>query len=136
MRIPLALRCVSILLAASCAAFAQDEPVVTHEVAKGAVYWIEGGSGLNANSGVIIGTTGVIVVNAKINPASAQRVIAEVAKLTAKPITHVILTHSDGQNGLTGFPDGLTIIAHETARRKWSKPAGAAHSRQIASPIR
>jgi glyoxylase-like metal-dependent hydrolase (beta-lactamase superfamily II) len=33
-------------------------------------------------------------------------------------VTHVILTHSDGDhvNGLVGFPKGLTIIAHENCK--------------------
>jgi len=87
-------------------------PALTvHAIKEGKLYWVEGGGG---NSGVIIGTTGVIVVDAKINAASGKQLVAEVAKLTPKPITHVVITHSDGDhvNGLAGFPDGVRIIAH------------------------
>lgn len=76
------------------------------------MYWVEGAGG---NSTVVIGQNGVIVVDAKTTPAAGKQLVAEIAKLTPKPITHVILTHSDGDhvNGLAGFPDGLTIIAHQ-----------------------
>jgi cyclase len=86
--------------------------LVTHVIKEGKLYWVEGGGG---NSGIVIGDKGVIVIDAKTTPESGAQLVAEVAKLTAKPITHVILTHSDGDhvNGLAGFPDGLKIIAHE-----------------------
>jgi glyoxylase-like metal-dependent hydrolase (beta-lactamase superfamily II) len=85
--------------------------LTVHPLKEGRVYWVEGGGG---NSGIIIGDTGVIVVDAKTTPDAGTRLVAEVAKLTPKPITHVILTHSDGDhvNGLAGFPDGLKIVAH------------------------
>jgi glyoxylase-like metal-dependent hydrolase (beta-lactamase superfamily II) len=46
--------------------------------------------------------------------------VDEVHKLTNKPITTVIFTHSDADhvNGIVSFPKGLTIIAHENDRRE------------------
>ena len=87
----------------------------TNVLKDGRVYWVEGGGG---NSGVIIGQNGVIVVDAKTTPDGAKQLIAEVAKLTPKPITNVILTHSDGDhvNGLPAFPPGVNIIAHVNNR--------------------
>jgi len=75
------------------------------------VYVAVGGGG---NTGIIIGDKGVIVIDAKTTPASGMEVVDEVEKLTDKPITTVILTHSDADhvNGLAAFPKGLTIIAH------------------------
>src|ERR1035441_3751172 len=58
------------------------------------VYWLEGGGG---NTGVIVGNNGVIVIDAKTTPAQGKMVIDEVAKITPKPITHVILTHKSGR---------------------------------------
>jgi len=89
----------------------------THAL-RGGVYWIEGGVG--SNSGVVIGKDGVIVIDAKQTPESGRGVIAEVAKLTPKPITHVLLTHSnlDHVDGLPGFPKGLTIIAQENCKEQ------------------
>ena len=88
---------------------------------KGGVYWTQGGTGgNNCNTGFIVGDTGVIVVDAKLNPESAQAMLAEIAKITPKPVTHVILTHSDGDhtNGLPAFPKGITIIAHQNALKE------------------
>lgn len=84
----------------------------------GGVYWTEGGAG--GNTGIIIGQNGVIVIDAKTTAASAKEMLADIAKLTPKPVTHVILTHSDGDhvNGLAGFPKGLTIIAHENNKKE------------------
>jgi glyoxylase-like metal-dependent hydrolase (beta-lactamase superfamily II) len=93
-------------------AFAQPaaQPLVVKMLKKN-VYVAEGGGG---NTGIIVGDKGVIVIDAKTTPASGMQVVDEVKKLTAKPITTVILTHSDADhvNGLAAFPKGLTIIAH------------------------
>jgi len=86
-------------------------PFSAHQL-KPNVYWVEGGGG---NSGVIVGDKGVIVVDAKTTAAGGKELLDDIAKITPKPVTTVILTHSDGDhvNGLAGFPAGLTIIAHE-----------------------
>jgi cyclase len=93
-------------------------PALTVNTVKaGSIYWIGGGGG---NSGVVIGPDGVIVIDAKTTPAAAEQLIAEVAKLTPKPITHVIVTHSDGDhiNGLPAFPASVKIIAHTNNKRE------------------
>jgi cyclase len=81
------------------------------------VYWVEGGGG---NSGVIVGDKGVIVVDAKTTPAGGKELLDDIAKITPKPVTAVILTHSDGDhvNGLASFPAGITIIAHENNKKE------------------
>jgi glyoxylase-like metal-dependent hydrolase (beta-lactamase superfamily II) len=91
------------------------QPLVVKQLAPD-LYWTQGGAG--GNTGIIIGKAGVIVVDAKTTPESAKEMIAEIAKLTPKPVTQVILTHSDGDhvNGLAGFPNGVGVIAHEGAK--------------------
>jgi cyclase len=91
-------------------------PFTTHQL-KPNVYWIEGGGG---NSGVIIGDKGVIVIDAKTTPAGGKELLDDIAKITPKPVTTVILTHSDGDhvNGLAAFPAGITIIAHEGNKKE------------------
>jgi cyclase len=91
-------------------------PFMVHQL-KPNVYWVEGGGG---NSGVIIGEKGVIVVDAKTTPAGGKELIEDIAKITSKPVTTVILTHSDGDhvNGLASFPTGLTIIAQENNKKE------------------
>jgi glyoxylase-like metal-dependent hydrolase (beta-lactamase superfamily II) len=87
----------------------------------GDVYWTTGGAG--GNTGFIVGTNGVIAIDAKMTADSAKELLGEIAKVTPKPVTHMILTHSDADhvNGLTGFPKGLTIIAHENARKEMAE---------------
>ncbi len=89
------------------------------------VYWTQGGAG--GNTGIIIGKDGVIVVDAKTTPDSAKEVLAEIAKLTPKPVTTVIITHSDGDhvNGLAAFPTGLTIIAQEGCKKEMEASASS-----------
>ena len=108
-------------LAPSLRAQLQFAPIQTHAL-NGGVYWIEGGVG--SNSGVVIGKDGVIVIDAKQTPESGKAVMAEVAKLTPKPVTHVIITHSnlDHVDGLPGFPKGLTIIAQENCKQQMEHP--------------
>jgi beta-lactamase superfamily II metal-dependent hydrolase len=91
-------------------------PFTAHQL-KPNVYWIEGGGG---NSGVIIGDKGVIVIDAKTTPAGGKELLDNIAKITPKPVTTVILTHSDGDhvNGLASFPTGIKIIAHENNKKE------------------
>ena len=91
-------------------------PFVTHQL-KPNIYWIEGGGG---NSTVIVGTNGVIVVDAKTTKAGGQELLDDIAKITPKPVTTVILTHSDGDhiNGLAAFPSGLKIIAQANNKKE------------------
>jgi cyclase len=94
----------------------QAAPFMTHQL-KPNVYWIEGGGG---NSTVIVGDKGVIVVDAKTTPAQGKELLDDIAKITPKPVTTVILTHSDGDhvNGLASFPAGITIIAQENNKKE------------------
>ena len=45
------------------------------------------------NSGVIIGDESVMVIEAQATPRLAGKVIAEIRKVTDKPISHLVLTH-------------------------------------------
>ena len=91
-------------------------PFVVHQL-KPNVYWIEGGGG---NSGVIVGDKGVIVVDAKTSAAGGKELLDDIAKITPKPVSIVILTHSDGDhvNGLAAFPAGVKVIAHENNKKE------------------
>src|SRR5437016_8562730 len=72
------------------------------------------------NSTVIVGRTSVVVVDAKQTEAGAKDLLAEIAKITPKPVNTVILTHSDGDhvNGLVAYPAGITIISHENNKKE------------------
>lgn len=113
------IRVVTILVAMASVGFAQAParvPFKVHPLTTN-VYWVEGGGG---NSGVIVGEKGVIVIDAKTSPADGKELLDDVAQITPKPITTVILTHSDGDhvNGLASFPKGITIIAQEDNKKE------------------
>jgi glyoxylase-like metal-dependent hydrolase (beta-lactamase superfamily II) len=91
-------------------------PFMTHQL-KPNIYWIEGGGG---NSGVIVGDKGVIVIDAKTTAAGGKELLEDIAKITPKPVTTVILTHSDADhvNGLASFPAGVKVIAQENNKKE------------------
>jgi glyoxylase-like metal-dependent hydrolase (beta-lactamase superfamily II) len=93
-------------------------PPITMKQLKPDVWAGLGGAG--GNSTIIIGKTSVIVVDAKTNEAGAKDLLAEIAKITPKPVTTAIITHSDGDhvNGLVAFPAGVKIIAHENNKKE------------------
>lgn len=98
---------------AAAPAVAQQQPqTLTVQQLAPNVYVAVGGGG---NSGIVIGDAGVVVIDAKTTAADGKALLEEVAKLTTKPVTDVILTHSDGDhvNGLASFPVGVHVIAQE-----------------------
>jgi glyoxylase-like metal-dependent hydrolase (beta-lactamase superfamily II) len=103
----------------------QQTPPLSVKPLNGGVYWTQGGAG--GNTGIIVGKDGVIVIDAKTTPASAKEMLAEIAKITPKPVTTVILTHSDGDhvNGLAAFPAGLTIISQENCKKEMEASASS-----------
>lgn len=88
---------------------------------KDGVYWTRGGVG--GNTGFVVGKDGVVVFDAKLTSDSAKEMLAAIAKITPKPVTHVILSHSDADhvNGLSGFPKGVTIIAQENCKKEMAE---------------
>jgi glyoxylase-like metal-dependent hydrolase (beta-lactamase superfamily II) len=105
--------------AATSLSVAQQSPSAALKVHRltSNVYWVEGGGG---NSGVIIGNRGVIVIDAKAKPEDGKQLLKLIAQLTPKPITMVILTHSDDDHvgGLVSFPKGVPIVAHENNQKE------------------
>ncbi len=72
-----------------------------------------------SNAGFVVGPQGVVVIDALGSPAVAQRLLAEIQKITDKPVTDVVLTHyhADHVYGLQVFKDqGARILAHESGK--------------------
>jgi glyoxylase-like metal-dependent hydrolase (beta-lactamase superfamily II) len=109
---------IACMIALATPVSAQGPAPLSVKPLSGGVYYTEGGDG--GNTGIIVGKDGVIVVDAKTTADAAKEMLAEIAKLSPKPVTHVILTHSDADhaNGLAGFPKGLTIIAQEGCKKE------------------
>ena len=96
-------------------------PFVTHQISS-TVYSIEGGGG---NVGVILGQKGVIIVDAKTTPAGGKQLLDAIAKITPKPVTTAILTHSDTDH-IGGLPRVSPRADHHRAGNR-QKRAGGGH---------
>ncbi len=91
------------------------------------IYYVQGlsemGSSANqnfiSNTGFVVTPVGVVVIDALGSPELARRLLAEIRKITAKPIHTVVVTHyhADHIYGLQVFKEaGARIIAHDAAR--------------------
>ena len=101
-------------------AFAQvkPEPVkLSVHALKGGAYWVEGGT---SNQGFIVGNKGVVVIDAQRSVELAQQALAEIAKVTSKPVDTVIVTHGDPDHvaGLPAYPAGKLSSPTKTPRAR------------------
>jgi cyclase len=117
-------------LAGAAVCLAQQQPLTVQQI-KGNIYMVKGGSG--ANTGFYIGDKEVLVIDAKMTADAAKQEISEIRKLTDKPITRIVITHSDGDhvNGLNGFPTGLKIYAHPQTKKDMEEAAKAANMQYL-----
>ena len=85
-----------------------------------AVRHVEAGT-LDGNTMFIINDADVVVVDAGVYPTSARQMIAEIRKLTSKPVRYVINTHWHGDHVMgnqayrEAFP-GVEIVSHPATR--------------------
>jgi len=94
------------------------EPLVVTKL-KDNIYFARGGPDNNApNMSFVVGPTGVILIDNKNSIALEKAVLAEIAKITPKPVIADIVLHSEHQSGLAALPAGVPIIAHENAKRR------------------
>jgi len=80
-----------------------------------------------ANAGIVIGRDGVLVVDTLISAKEGERFLADIRKVTDKPIKYVVNTHAhlDHAFGNCVFARlGATVISH-TADRKLLERVGA-----------
>jgi glyoxylase-like metal-dependent hydrolase (beta-lactamase superfamily II) len=105
----------------SGAAFCADSPDFTIKKIGEGVYAAvatEGGKA-GSNSGFIVGSTGVAVVDTFVGVAPAKGLLAEIRKITDLPIRYVINTHYhlDHTGGNAAYAEaGATILAHRNLR--------------------
>jgi cyclase len=78
------------------------------------------GNSFAANAGIIIGSDGILVVDTLISAKEAQRFMADIRKVSAKPIRYVVDTHYhlDHAFGNGEFAKaGAILIAHAADRK-------------------
>jgi cyclase len=85
--------------------------VVEVEKLRDNLFVLKGGGG---NTAVFVGATGVVVVDTKL-PDWGRMILEAIRKLTAKPITTIINTHTHGDHvsGNVEFPATVDVIVHE-----------------------
>lgn len=92
---------------------------ITQELAPGVFLYINANG---SNSGFVIGTHSVALIDAQQSPADARRVLAEIRKRTSLPIRYVIITHqhSDHYFGAQVFVPPAELIAHPEVRNRYA----------------
>lgn len=100
------------LFAAATPAAAQDVTRAITPIA-GDVYRFQN----NFHVSVFVVTEDGVIVTDPINAEAAAWLKGEIGKMTDKPITHLIYSHSHGDHASGGaaFGDGLTVAAHANA---------------------
>src|SRR5688500_10593856 len=100
--------------------------IVEIDKRKDNLYVMKGGGG---NSSVFITANGVVVVDTK-NPGWGQPLLDAIRKVTDRPVTTIINTHTHGDHvsGNVEFADNVEIIAHENtaANMKQMRPNSSA----------
>lgn len=121
---------IMILLLTLPAPSVAQQPMTVQKI-KGDIYLVKGGSG--ANTGFYIGDKEVVIIDSKMTADASRQVIAEIKKLTDKPITRIVLTHSDGDhvNGLNGFPPGLKIYGHPLMKSEMEAAAKSPNAQHL-----
>lgn len=93
----------------------QEVQATFREIGRGCyAYCVEGG----VNTGVIVGDTGVLIVDAQPTTEGAERLLEEIGKITDKPIKHVVLTHyhAESTQGASVFGAGEILVSDLTKR--------------------
>lgn len=72
-----------------------------------------------ANAGIVVGKDGVLVVDTLISAREGERFLADIRKVTTKPIKYVVNTHTHLDHALGNCVFGklgATVISHEADR--------------------
>ncbi len=89
------------------------------EVAPG-VYFIVGTGSIfvQSNAMLVVTDQDALVVDSHVTPAAARALLASIAEVTEKPVTHLVNTHYhfDHAHGNQAFPDDVAIVGHEFTR--------------------
>jgi glyoxylase-like metal-dependent hydrolase (beta-lactamase superfamily II) len=115
-----ALLALMALAAAGTAAAQPSLPFVLKQVGPGVYAAIDGPEHKSgSNAGFVIGDDGVLVIDSFFYPDASRALVAEIHRLTPKPIRYIVNTHyhADHTGGDQVLRDaGAVIIAHRNVR--------------------
>lgn len=94
--------------------------------------------GRGGNSAVLVRADGVLLVDTKLAD-NGQALLDQIKKVTDKPVTHIINTHTHGDH--TGsnsfFPASVEVVTHENTKANMEKmPAFQAEAGKVGLPDR
>lgn len=80
---------------------------------------------ITTNSLIVVTTDGVVIVDGQGTPAQVERLVADVKRLTDKPIRYVVIGshHGDHVGGLGAFPAGITFISSPVSQAALQRAA-------------
>jgi glyoxylase-like metal-dependent hydrolase (beta-lactamase superfamily II) len=106
------------------AAGGQSPRVIEVEKLKDNLFVLRGEGG-GGNTAVFVMANGVAIVDTK-NPGWGQPILDAVKKLTAKPVTMIINTHTHGDHvsGNVEFPATVEVVVHENTAANMKKMTG------------
>ena len=80
---------------------------------------------ITTNSLIVVTTDGVVVVDGQGTVPQTERMVAEIRKLSDRPIRYVIVgsNHPDHTGGNSAFPETATFISHPTAQAALQRAA-------------
>jgi cyclase len=112
------------------AGFSQQPSAITAEKITDNIFIVKGGL---ANTGFVVGAKEVAAIDAEMTADQAQKMTDEIKKVTPKPLTKIILTHSDADHvdGLAGFPKGLEIISSAGAKKEMEEAVKAPNAQAL-----
>lgn len=114
-----AFRTILLWLATAVGAAAADRDFELKEVAPGVYAAIDFGGKAGANAGFVIGDEAVLIVDTFYKVPAAKALLAEVRRITTKPVRYVVNTHHhiDHVAGNGVFADaGATALAHRNVQ--------------------
>ena len=91
------------------------------EVRAGVWHAVGGGSvAAGSNGAVVVNERDVLVVDSHMTPSAARALLADLAKITDKPVRYLVNTHFhfDHTHGNEVFGPDVEIVAHEFTQRK------------------
>ena len=119
------LSCVVVLCLALCVFALDTDASGLKQISKHVYAYVDvknaspAGNSFGANAGLIVGSDSALVIDTLVSAKEADRFLADIKKVTAKPIKYVVNTHYhlDHAWGNCRFVElGAVVIAHEKAK--------------------